>query len=59
MLASSSLRPIGFSMKSTAPAFMARTAMVTSLRPVIMMAGGRWPESLRCCSSSSPSMPGR
>ena len=44
-LASSSSRLIGFSMKSDAPAFMACTAIGTSLLPVIMMAGSRWPAS--------------
>ena len=39
-LARSSARPIGFSMKSSAPAFMAWTAIGTSLKPVIMMEGG-------------------
>ena len=38
-LAISSSRPIGFSMKSIAPAFIASTAMATSLSPVIMIAG--------------------
>ena len=32
-------RLIGFSIKSEAPAFIASTAIVTSLLPVIMMAG--------------------
>ena len=39
MLAMSSSRPIGFSMKSSAPAFMALTAIGTSALPVIMIAG--------------------
>src|SRR5580704_6895455 len=38
-LASSSSYPIGFSMKSTAPAFIAWTAIGTSPWPVIMIAG--------------------
>ena len=36
---SSSPRLIGFSMKSEAPAFIASTAIATSLLPVIMIAG--------------------
>ena len=44
-LASSSSRLIGFSMKSEAPAFIACTAIGTSLLPVIMIAGSRWPAS--------------
>ena len=43
MLANSSSRWIGFSMKSAAPAFMASTAIGTSPWPVIMMAGNRVP----------------
>src|SRR4029077_20899352 len=43
MLANSSPRPIGFSMKSAAPAFMASTAIGTSPWPVIMIAGRRFP----------------
>ena len=58
-LSSSSSRLIGFSMKSDAPAFMACTAMGTSLFPVIMMAGSRWPAPLSRISNSNPSIPGR
>ena len=39
MLAISSSRPTGFSMKSRAPAFIASTAIGTSLLPVIMIEG--------------------
>ena len=59
MLAMSSSRPIGFSMKSSAPAFMALTAIGTSALPVIMIAGKRWPSSWSFSSSSSPLIPGR
>ena len=59
MLAISSSRPTGFSMKSDAPAFMARTAIATSLLPVIMMAGRRWPSSRSFSSNSRPLIPGR
>ena len=45
MPAISSSRPIGFSMKSKAPAFIASTAIGTSLLPVIMIEGKRWPSS--------------
>ena len=45
-LARRSPRWNGFSMKSKAPAFMACTAIGTSLLPVIMMAGNRWPVML-------------
>ena len=48
----------GFSMKSSAPAFMALTAMVTSPCPVITMAGSLCSATLRCRNTSSPSMPG-
>ena len=53
-LASSSLRLTGFSMKSEAPAFMAWTAIGTSLLPVIMMAGSRWPASLQPLQQFEP-----
>ena len=59
MLAISSSRPIGFSMKSKAPAFIASTAIGTSLSPVIMIEGRRWPSSWSFCSNASPLMPGR
>src|SRR5580658_7982973 len=58
MLANSSSRRIGFSMKSAAPARMASTAIGTSPWPVIMMAGSRLPFLLSRCSSSSPPIPG-
>ena len=58
-LASSSLWRIGFSRKSEAPAFMASTAIGTSLLPVIMMAGSRSPVLRSRCSNSSPFIPGR
>ena len=59
MLAISSSRPIGFSMKSSAPAFIASTAIGTSLLPVIMIEGMRWPSSWSFRSNSSPLIPGR
>jgi len=49
MLANSSLQPIGFSMKSKAPAFMALTAIGTLLCPVKMMAGVPSPAFRICC----------
>ena len=58
MLANSSSRPIGFSMKSAAPAFMASTAIGTSPWPVIMMAGSRVPSLFSRCSSCEPAHAG-
>ncbi len=55
----SSAVPTGFSMKSIAPAFIACTAIGTSLTPVIMMAGSGSFVSFRCLRSANPSMPGR
>ena len=57
--ASSSSRPIGFSMKSEAPAFMASTAIGTSPLPVIMMAGSRWPAVLEPLQQFEPVHPGQ
>jgi hypothetical protein len=51
--------PTGFSMKSEAPAFIALTAMVTLLLPVIMTDGNEWPSSRSLLISSNPDMPGR
>ena len=58
MLSSSSSSLNGFSMKSTAPAFIARTAIGTSPWPVMMMIGILIWFSRKYCCSSSPLMPG-
>ena len=56
-LASNSSRPTGFSMKSVAPAFMAWTAIGTSLFPVIMMDGKREPPSATAVAVRGRSFP--
>ena len=58
MLASSSSRPIGFSMKSAAPAFIAWTAIGTSPWPVIMIAGSRVPLALEPLQQLKPAHAG-
>ena len=45
-------------MKSTAPAFIARTASGTSPCPVITISGNENARSTRCCCNSSPSISG-
>ena len=59
MLASNSRHGTGFSMKSDAPAFIASTAIGTSLLPAIMIDGSASPPPPSRRSSSSPGMPGR
>jgi len=48
----------GFSRKSTAPSFMARTATGTSPCPVTMITGRSTPCSCSICWVSMPLMPG-
>src|SRR5215471_9323304 len=48
----------GFSMKSTAPAFIASTASATSACPVMMITGILEPSFLSFLSNCSPSIPG-
>ena len=55
----SSSRPIGFSMKSSAPALMACTAMGTSALLAIMIAGKLWPFMMQLLEQFEPAHPGR
>ena len=59
MLPTSSAAPIGFSMKSDAPAFIAWMAVGTSLFPVIMITGKARPSRRSLSSRSKPLIPGR
>jgi hypothetical protein len=54
MASSSTWSLNGFSMKSTAPSFMACTAIDTSPWPVMKMMGRRRPRAFMACCSSSP-----
>ena len=58
MLARIAVSSNGFSMKSSAPAFMARTARRTSPWPVMMTTGASMPLSISFSWNSMPSMPG-